>query len=232
MAGSRSFATGSARPSQRCRAAYVLGRRQRLARTATAFKSGSTAAAYALAGAERRAWDRPVRQRSREQLCVRRGREKDVARRTAVPASSQTASSALSKPVHGQASLEMARPGLEPGTPRSSGTRIWAGKRRKSPANRRVAGRARGATISAVCRGCARVKDVAGRPRPLRLIHEIPREDRCLGPRATVGSDRVGQLLLGSTSLERISANARNPPESQATRSYRVDHAAVIDARR
>src|ERR1039458_5729302 len=49
-----------------------------------------------------------------------KGREKDVARKTAVAASPQTASSALSKPVHVQASLEMARPRLELGTPRFS----------------------------------------------------------------------------------------------------------------
>src|ERR1035441_2829863 len=34
------------------------------------------------------------------------------------------------------APFPMARPGLEPGTPRFSGTRRHAGKRRKSPANR------------------------------------------------------------------------------------------------
>jgi hypothetical protein len=82
----------------------------------------------------------------------------------------------------------MARGGLEPPTPRFSGTAEPAGKGHKSPANREVAGRTHCAAIPVVSRRCSRLKDVAGRPRPFRLIHETPRADCCLGRRASVGS--------------------------------------------
>lgn len=85
-----------------------------------------------------------------------KGREKDVARKTALPAPLQTASPHAPKPAHVQASLEMARPGLEPGTPRFSGTRRWAEKSQESAANRRVANRARGATTPVVSGGPGR----------------------------------------------------------------------------
>jgi len=76
-----------------------------------------------------------------------------------------------------QAKQEMARPGLEPGTPRFSGTRRQAEKSRKSPANRRVAGRARCTAIPVVAGGCPWVKDVAGPPRPFQ---RLGRGTRCL----------------------------------------------------
>jgi hypothetical protein len=62
----------------------------------------------------------------------------------------------------------MARPGFEPGTPRFSGTRRWAGKGHKSPANRQVADRACSTLMPVVSGGCPWLKDVAGRPRPFR----------------------------------------------------------------
>jgi hypothetical protein len=93
-----------------------------------------------------------------------------VARQTALPAPPRTASSALSKPVRVQASLEMARPRLELGTPRFSGTGNRHRKSQKSPANRRVADRAYSASIPVDCRSCLRLKDVAGPPRPFCLL--------------------------------------------------------------
>jgi hypothetical protein len=48
------------------------------------------------------------------------GRDKDVAREAALPRRPQAAASTSSKPAHVQVSLEMARPGIEPGTPRFS----------------------------------------------------------------------------------------------------------------
>jgi hypothetical protein len=91
-----------------------------------------------------------------------------VGRKTALPAHPRTASPTASKPAHVQASLEMARPRLELGTPRFSRTRKPAGKNHKSPANRRVADLASSAAIPVVSRDCLRVTDVAGRPRPFR----------------------------------------------------------------
>src|ERR1017187_10133539 len=57
-----------------------------------------------------------------------KGREKDVARKTAIPAPSQIASQTSLKTAHVQAPLEMARLGIEPRTPRFSGTGTQAGK--------------------------------------------------------------------------------------------------------
>jgi len=94
------------------------------------------------------------------------GPEKDLARKTALSAPLFSASPASSKPAHTQGSLEMARPRLELGTPRFSGTSNWCRKSRESPANRRVAGRARSVSIPVDCRSCPRLKDVAGPPRP------------------------------------------------------------------
>jgi hypothetical protein len=91
-----------------------------------------------------------------------------VARKTALSAPLQTASPNAPKPAHVQASLEMARPGLEPGTPRFSGTRQRHRKAPKSPANRRVAGRARRVQIPVVAGSFPRLKDVAPAPRPFR----------------------------------------------------------------
>jgi hypothetical protein len=103
-----------------------------------------------------------------------------VARNTALPAPTSTASPTSSKPAHVQAPSEMARPRLELGTPRFSGTRRNAGKGPKSPANRRVADRARCAVIPVVAGSCPRLKDVAPVPRPFR-----PR------PRGRYVADRV-----------------------------------------
>jgi hypothetical protein len=64
----------------------------------------------------------------------------------------------------------MARPGLEPGTPRFSGTGNWRRKSQKSPANRRVADRAYSTSIPVDCCSYPRLKDVAGPPRPFRLL--------------------------------------------------------------
>ena len=47
-------------------------------------------------------------------------------------------------------------------------TGIWAGKGRKSPANRRVAGRAACGSIPVVAGSCPQLKDVAPVPRPFR----------------------------------------------------------------
>ena len=91
-----------------------------------------------------------------------------MAHKTARPAPSGTASSAAPKPAHVQASSEMARPRLELGTPRFSGTPERAGKDPKSPANRRVAGWAACGSIPVVAGSCPRLKDVAAPPRPFR----------------------------------------------------------------
>jgi hypothetical protein len=89
----------------------------------------------------------------------------------------------------------MARPGLEPGTPRFSGTRIWAGKRRKSPANRRVADPRCCTSIPVDWCSCPRVKDVARPPRPFRLLCGLLCADRCLGHTASVAPLRLSRLL-------------------------------------
>ena len=64
----------------------------------------------------------------------------------------------------------MARPRLELGTPRFSGTGSCPRKSHKSPANRRVADRGCSTSIPVDCCSYSRVKDVAGPPRPFRLL--------------------------------------------------------------
>lgn len=97
------------------------------------------------------------------------GPEKDLTRKTALRAPPQTTSPFASKPARVQASLEMARLGIEPRTPRFSGTGNWARNSHESPANRPVAGRALSGAIPVVSGSFEGVKDVAGRPRPFRL---------------------------------------------------------------
>jgi hypothetical protein len=81
-----------------------------------------------------------------------------------------------------QESSQMARPRLELGTPRFSGTGNWCRKSQKSPANRPVADRACSTFIPVDCRRYPRVKDVAGLPCPFRL----QRKDWCSGHKASV----------------------------------------------
>src|SRR5438552_18406929 len=70
--------------------------------------------------ADPQAASRPAERRRKPSTTLGKGREKDVARKTALSAPHPTASSTPPKPADVQASLEMARPGIEPGTPRFS----------------------------------------------------------------------------------------------------------------
>ncbi len=72
---------------------------------------------------------------------------------------------------HVQESSEMARLGIEPRTPRFSGTGNWRRKRQKRPANRGVDNCVCSAAIPVDCCSYPRLKDVAGPPRPFRLLH-------------------------------------------------------------
>jgi hypothetical protein len=82
----------------------------------------------------------------------------------------QTTLPASPKQAQVHASPEMARPRLELGTPRFSGTGNWCRKRQKRPANRRVDDCVCSTLIPVDCCSYPRLKDVAGPPRPFRLL--------------------------------------------------------------
>jgi hypothetical protein len=85
---------------------------------------------------------------------------------TGCPPPTAAVRSVAVKPRSTAGHFPMARPGLEPGTPRFSGTPRSAGKSQESPGNQGVASRGCCAAIPVVSGGSGRVKDVAGRPRP------------------------------------------------------------------
>jgi hypothetical protein len=99
--------------------------------------------------------------------CCRIGAARARTRSAALVVSSgagrSTPSGCQSSRSQSQGRAGMARPGIEPETPRFSGTGNRSRKRQESPANRRVADRACSAPIPVDCCSCSRVKDVAGR---------------------------------------------------------------------
>src|ERR1035437_1296305 len=114
-----------------------------------------------------------------------------MACKPALPSPLQTALALCAKPGQAQGSLEMARPGLEPGTPRFSGTERQAGKSVESPANRGVTGRARCTSMPVVAVGCRRVKDVTAQPRPFHGGAAVPQ-----GPGRGASAPRVRPASL------------------------------------
>jgi hypothetical protein len=86
------------------------------------------------------------------------------------------------KPPDLQDGKEMARPGLEPGTPRFSGTGNLCRKRQKRPANRLVDDCVCSTSIPVVAGSCLRLKDVAPAPRPFRPVQEDARSQTAFMP--------------------------------------------------
>lgn len=124
-----------------------------------------------------------------------------------------------------QAKSAVARARFELGTPRFSETGNWCRKRQKSPANRRVADRGCSASIPVDCHSCTRLKDVAGGPRPFRLLRSTaawgskasvaPRPAQAGLPRRGCRTTPPGGLtraVLRSGSKSHMSSLARGAP--------------------
>jgi hypothetical protein len=110
----------------------------------------------------------------------------------------------------------MARPGIEPGTPRFSGMPAIAGKDRKSPASRDTTDRVRSAAIPVDNRSCPRVKDVADPPRPFQILACATSRDR--------QSERPRRRVASST--------AQRPPSASATRGRAQPGAGALNVLR
>ena len=127
------------------------------------------------------------------------GREKDVARKTTLPGPPRTAQPTVSKHAHVQASYEMARLGIEPRTPRFSGTGRWPRKGQESPASRLVDIPARSDSIPVISVSSVRVKDVADPPRPFHYASRPTVPLPLLRSLGTVESNRGnGRLLVAA----------------------------------